>query len=133
MFLFSWERVFDEAEGSPLECCRIMEMLIQKQIPKNKYDPIFKYSNKSFNGTSFLLHADVMALNAFRYSHRDVAIYYALAAIRSMADYIATQQTTLDLLHCPVDLDLIEDNSLLRIERDKIHFIYEEVNLENTH
>lgn len=133
MFLFSWEKVFNEAEGSPLECCRIMEMLIEKQIPKNKYDPIFKYATKSFNGTSFMVHADVMALNAYKYSHRDVAIYYALASLRSMADYIATQQTTLDLYHVPVDLELIEENSLLRIGDGVVHFLYEEVTTENTH
>jgi hypothetical protein len=133
VFLFSWEKVFDEAEGSPLECCRIMEMLINKQIPTNRYDPIYKYSEKSFNGTSFLLHPDVMSLNAYKYSHRDVAIYYALAAIRSMADYLATKQTTLDVYHVPVDLEIIENNSLLRLEGDMVHFLYEEVTMENTH
>jgi len=133
VFLFSWEKVFETANGSPLECCRIMEMLINKQIPTNRYDPIFKYSKKSFNGTSFLLHPEVMSLNAYKYSHRDVAVYYALAAIRSMADYLATQQTTLDLLYVPVDLDLIQENRLLRLDGDIVHFKYEEVTKRNTH
>ena len=133
MFLFGWEKVFDAAVGSPLECCRIMEMLIKRRIPTNRYDPIYKYSNMSFSGNSFLVHPDVVVLNAYKHSHRELAIYYALASMRSMADYLATQQTTLDTLHVPVDLDLIKDNSLLRIEDYKVHFLYEEVTAENIH
>ena len=133
MFLFGWEKVFDAADGSPVECCRIMEMLIKRRIPTNRYDPIYKYSNRKFSGSSFLVHPDVAVLNAYKHSHRELAIYYALASMRSMADYIATQKTTLDILHSPVDLDLIKDNSLLRIEGDQIHFLYEEVTAENIH
>ena len=48
---------------------------------------------------------------------------------------ITTQikKTTLDSLHCPVDLDEINDNRLLIIEDETITFIYEEVTLETIH
>jgi hypothetical protein len=133
MFLFDWQKVYETADASPLLCCVIMEMIIKKQIPKNKYDRIYNYSQKDFKGDCFLLHPDVLMYHSYKYSHRDIAIYYALAACRPLADYIATQKTTLDVLHLPVDLDLISNNSLLSIEDGNVHFLYEEVTKKDIH
>ncbi len=133
MFLFDWQKVYDEADGSISQCNRIMEMLITRRIPINKYDPIYKFSQKNFAGTSFLLHPDVLVYESYKYSQRELAEYYAIASVRSLANYIATQQTTLDLLHLPVDLDLIKNNRLLRVDEQYVHFLYEEVTSENLH
>tara|TARA_B100000768_G_scaffold178686_1_gene194897 strand:- start:15 stop:347 length:333 start_codon:yes stop_codon:yes gene_type:complete len=110
-----------------------MEMLVKKQLPKNKYDRIYKYSNKNFTGSSFLLHGDMLLYHSYKYTHRELAIYYALASLRNYAEYITSHKTTLDPLHCPVDLDLIKDNRLLIVLPDEITFIYEEVTLETIH
>jgi hypothetical protein len=56
-----------------------------------------------------------------------------LASLRSTAEYIATNKTTLDALHCPVPLDEINDNRLLIVLEDEITLIYEEVTLETIH
>lgn len=133
MFLFDWQKVYDSAEGNISRCNLIMEMLILKQTPKNKYDPIYAFSQKDFSGNSFLLHPDVLLYHSYKYSKRDIAIYFALASIRNLADYMVSQKTTLDLLHIPVELDLIKNNRLLTVESDKIHFLYEEVTSENIH
>jgi len=133
MFLFDWQKVYDSAEGNVSRCNMIMEMLINKQTPKNKYDRIYKFSRMDFSGHSFLLHPDVLLYHSYKYSTRDISIYYALASIRSLPDYMVSRKITLDLIHLPVDLESITDNRLLRIEGGDIHFLYEEVTPENIH
>ena len=133
MFLFDWQKVYDSAEGNVSRCNMIMEMLISKQTPRNKYDRIYKFSRMDFTGSSFLLHPDVLLHHSYKYSNRDVSIYYALASIRGYAEYVVSQKTTLDLIHLPVSLESITDNRLLRIEDGNIHFLYEEVTPENIH
>ena len=133
MLLFDWKKVFDTADGNIAACNLIMEMLIKSQIPRNKFDPIYKYSHKNFVGTSFLAHGDFLLFNSYKYTSKELCIYYALASLRSHADYIAYNKTTLDSLHCPVDLEEINDNRLLIVLEDEITFIYEEVTLETIH
>jgi len=133
MLLFDWKKVFDTADGNIAVCNLIMEMLIKSQIPRNKFDPIYKYSHKNFVGTSFLAHGDFLLFNSYKYTSRELCVYYALASLRSHADYIAYNKTTLDSLHCPVDLEEINDNRLLIVDEKDITFIYEEVTLETIH
>lgn len=133
MLLFDWKKVYDTAEGNIATCNLIMEMLINQQIPKNKYDRIYKYSNKKFTGSSFLLHGDLLLYHSYKYTSKELCIYYALASLRNYADYIASYKTTLDSLHCPVPLEQLNDNRLLIVDEEEITFIYEEVTLETIH
>ena len=133
MLLFDWKKVYDTAEGNIATCNLIMEMLVNQQIPKNKYDAIYKYSNKKFTGSSFLLHGDLLLYHSYKYTSKELCIYYALASLRSYADYIASYKTTLDALHCPVPLEQLNDNRLLIVDAKEITFIYEEVTLETIH
>jgi hypothetical protein len=133
MLLFDWKKVFDTAEGNISLCNLIMEMLIKKQIPRNKYDYIFKYYQLNFAGTSFLLHPEFLLYNAYKYTPRELCVYYGLASLRNYSDYMATGKTTLDPLHCPVDLETLKDNRLLIISENEITLIYEEVTLETIH
>ncbi|MAI05557.1 MAG: hypothetical protein CMA07_07580 [Euryarchaeota archaeon] len=133
MLLFDWKKVFDTAQGNIAACNMIMDMLVKSQVPRNKYDPIYKYSYKDFAGDSFLLHGEMLLYNSYKYTQKELCIYYALASLRSTAEYFATQKTTLDTLHCPVPLETINDNRLLIISSNEITFIYEEVTLETIH
>ena len=133
MLLFDWTKVYDKAKGNIVECNRIMEMITTKRLPTNKRDPLYKYSNINFIGRCFLLHPDILLFNSYEYDQREIAIYYALAAMRSISEYSATQKITLDLIRVPVELDTINENRLLRIESGNIHFIYEEVNPMEIH
>ena len=133
MLLFDWTKVYDKAEGNISICNQIMEMIITKRIPKNKFDPLYKYSKVNFIGRNFLIHPDILLFNTYKYSQRDVSIYYALSALRSISDYKATKKITLDLIRLPVELETINENKLLRIEKDYIHFKYEEVPQEIIH
>jgi hypothetical protein len=110
-----------------------MEMPIKGTIPKNKYDPIYKFSQKNFVGNSFLVHPEFLLYHSYKYEQKEICMYYALASLRSLSDYYASNKTTLDPLHCPVDLDDIKDNRLLIVLPDEITFIYEEVQLETIH
>jgi hypothetical protein len=110
-----------------------MEMIITKRIPKNKFDPLYKYSKVNFIGRNFLIHPDILLFNTYKYSQRDLSIYYALSALRSISDYKATKKITLDLIRLPVELETINENKLLRIEKNYIHFKYEEVPQEIIH
>ena len=133
MLLFDWKKVYDTAAGSIYNCNMIMEMLIRGSVPKNKYDPIYKFSSKNFTGSSFLVHPEFLLYNSYKYTQRELCIYYALASLRSLPEYLATHKTTLDALHCPVPVEEIKDNRLLIVLEDEITFIYEEVTLETIH
>jgi hypothetical protein len=133
MFLFDWKKVYDAADGNIYECNLIMEMLIKKSIPENRYDPIYKFFDMDFRGHSFILHPDILLYHAYKYLIRDVTVYYALASLRSLPEYFISHKITLDRLHLPVELDTIKDNRLLTVDYDSIHFLYEEVPTENIH
>tara|TARA_Y100000289_G_C3885302_1_gene130923 strand:- start:419 stop:820 length:402 start_codon:yes stop_codon:yes gene_type:complete len=133
MLLFDWKKVYDTAAGSIYNCNMIMEMLIRGSVPKNKYDPIYKFSSKNFRGNSFLVHPEFLLYNSHKYDQKEICMYYALASLRSLTEYYASNKTTLDSLHCPVDLDEINDNRLLIVDDESITFIYEEVTLETIH
>ena len=127
MLLFDWKKVYDTAQGDTVTCNKIMSMLIKGQLPKNKFDPIYKFSHKNFTGKSFLVHPDVLLFHSYKYTQREISIYYALASMRSYGEYLATGKITLDSLHCPTPLTLITDNRLLAVDEQDIYFRYEEV------
>lgn len=133
MLFYDWEKIFEASEGNPKSMYTILQMMYLGEIPKNKYDKIYKYSNKNFIGRSFLVHPDVLLFNAYKHSYREIGQYLALASLRPYVDYVTTGETSLDLAVCEVPVALFNDNSLLRIEGDKVHFLYEEVNKKDIH
>jgi hypothetical protein len=67
--------------------------------------------------------------NSFHYSAREISIYLSIAGLRKLPHWIATKDTTLDLLHVPdedVVLDALYESRLFHIEDGKVHFRYEE-------
>jgi|TARA_A200000159_G_C7215459_1_gene293870 hypothetical protein len=135
MFFYDWPKIYDASQGSVIEIVRIFRMIVEKQIPKNKYDPIYRYSQKNFSGISFMLHPDVLLYHSFKYKYREIAQYISLCALRSSADFISTQDPSLDVILLP-GLDpekIIENNRLLIIDEDKVYFRYEEVNPKEIH
>jgi hypothetical protein len=133
MLLFNWKKIYDAAGGSSTEAFRIFEMLTKSKIPNNRYDKIYKYRNTDFTGRSFLVHPDVLLFNSYQFSHREIAVYLSIASLRKLPHWIATKDTTLDLLHVPdedVVLESIYESRLLYIENRKVHFVYEEAPME---
>lgn len=133
MLLYDWKKIFTLANGEPSSIFIIFEMLVNQSIPKNKYDPKYKFYEVNFSGESFLVHPDVLLYNAFRHSRRDISIYLAFASMRSLGGYFASGDITLDLLEMPIDpFQHLEHDRLLYMENDKLHFLYEEVPQEKT-
>jgi len=133
MLFYDWEKIFNASQGKGSDMFAIVKMMYLKEIPKNKYDKLYKFSTKSFIGTSFLVHPDVLLYNSYKHSFREIAQYLALASLRPYADYAITGETTLDLDVVEIPVELFYDNSLLYIEDDKLHFLYEEVNQKDIH
>ena len=130
MLLYDWRKIYKKSGGNVLEIFYILEMLVNKSIPTHRGDKLYKYSKVDFSGQSFILHPDVLLYNSYKHSYKDIAAYLATASFRSLAEYAATQTTTLELLHIPFADFLVENiktNSLLRVEDDLVHFLYEEV------
>ena len=138
MFLFDWQKICTHAEGKVVNTVRIFRMLVEKQVPKNKWDKIYKYSQIDFSGVSFMLHPDILLHHSYKYTYREIAQYIALCSLRSHAEYEATKQVTLDAILAPgVGADpflVLETNRLLSLDEDgQIHFLYEEVRPEEIH
>ena len=135
MFFYDWAKIYDASQGNVVEIVRIFRMIVEKQIPKNKYDPIYRYSQKDFSGMSFMLHPDILLYHSFKYKYREVAQYISLCALRSATDFISTQDPSLDMVLMPglCPETVIENNRLLKIGEDKVFFIYEEVNPKEIH
>ena len=130
MLLYDWRKIYKKSGGNVLEIFYILEMLVNKSIPTHRGDKLYKYSKVDFSGQSFILHPDVLLYNSYKHSYKDIAAYLATASFRSLAEYVATQTTTLELLHIPFADFLVENiktNSLLRVEDELVHFLYEEV------
>lgn len=133
MLLYDWGRIFTAAEGNPNTCIQIVKMMTYKEVPKNKYDPIYRFSQTNFSGSSFLVHPDVLLYHSYRYHSRDIAIYLAMASLRSFGEYKVNGKVTVDILSCPINpFEHLEEpqSRLLYIENDQIHFLYEEVPTE---
>jgi hypothetical protein len=133
MLLYDWNKIFDVTKGNPSAIYLIIKLLVNKEIPRNNYDKIFKYANLDFSGDCFLVHPDILLYHSYKHSFRDIAQYIALASLRPLADYLATGDKTLDLLTCEVDRELFNDNSLLHIKKNRVYFKYEEVNKKDIH
>jgi len=134
MLLFDWKKIFEKSNGQPFAIFTIVKMLVQKQIPTNKFDRIYKYSGTDFRGLNFLVHADLLVFNAYKYTYREIAQYVAVASLRSLGEYHATGETSLDLLKIPVNLlYILEENRLLYMIDDRLYLLYEEATQETIH
>jgi len=126
MLLFDWKKIYNTAAGDPTDIVRILRMLVEKRIPKNKYEKEYFYSQMNFDGTSFLVHPERLLYNGYKFTFREMAVYTGIAALRPLPDLYASHKITLDLLHLPAEtLPHIYENRLLEIENGLVHFLYE--------
>jgi len=126
MLLFDWKKIYSTAAGDPVDIVRILRMLVEKRIPKNKYDKEYFYSQLNFDGISFLVHPERLLYDGYKFTFREMAIYAGIAALRPLPDFYATNKITLDILQIPEEALLhVYDNRLLEIRDDSIHFLYE--------
>ena len=131
MFLFDWSKIYKASGGSSREAVRIFTMAVTREIPRNRYDPIYIYSQKSFSGNSYLLRPFLLIERSYKYTYKELADYIAAASFRSYANYKISRDTTLDRVLLPISdrrIDsFIENNRLLYLDSDRVHFLLEEV------
>lgn len=125
MVFFDWQKIYRKTGGSSKRIILVLKALCMTGLPRNVYDPVYKYYYDDFSGRSFLLQPELLLAYAFKYTPKEVAQYIGLASFRSYAYYRTTNDATLDLLHSPVSEDTIKQNRLLSIEDDRIVFLYE--------
>lgn len=126
MFLFSWKKIYKNSGGSVDAIYLIFKMLVRGEVPKNKYDPIYKYYNKDYTGQSFLKDPEDLLENAFKYKRKEVVEYLALASYRSYTDYIMYSTITLDVINSPLPLHKLKKNRLLYLNpSNQIEFRFE--------
>jgi len=132
LFLYDWQKIYEKSRGDASSIFVIFKMIVNNEVPRNKFDKTYKFSNLRFIGDSFLVHPDVLLYNSYKYSHVEVAQYLALASLRPLSDYLTTGITSLERNLLELDISFFEDNRLLNIQEDKIIFEYEEVPQEKT-
>jgi hypothetical protein len=130
MLLFSWKKIYRKSGGMSSRIILILKTMLNTTIPKNRWDPTYKYFYEDFSGTSFLINPYDLLQNSFRWTKKEIGDYVGLASFRSLGEYRATGKKTLDLAHSPIGIDAINKNRLLRVENGEIHFYYEDYTKE---
>ena len=126
MLLFDWDKVMKVSNGNISHIIAILRMITYKKLPTNYYDPTFKFQRYKFGGSSFLMNPLDLLEKGRQFSDREVVEYAGVASFRSYHYFKETKDTTLDLLHCKVSQDIINNNRLLDIKANRIHFMFEE-------
>ena len=128
MILYNWKKIKKESNGNVKDILTILHILTYKLPPVNRHDRIYKFWQKSFHGHSFLVNPEPLFIQRRRYSDSEIAQYAGIASLRNYYEYQNTKDTTLDLFLFTGNQDIIENNRLLWIEEDSIHFKFEEIN-----
>jgi hypothetical protein len=127
MLLYNWKKIKKESNGNVKDILTILHILTYKLPPVNRHDRIYKFWQKSFHGHSFLVNPEPLFIQRRRYSDSEIAQYAGIASLRNYYEYQNTKDTTLDLFLFTGNQDIIENNRLLWIEGDSIHFKFEEI------
>jgi hypothetical protein len=126
MIKYNWEKIFRETNGDSTSILTIVHLLTYKRIPASKKDKTYKYFGKSFVGDSFLLNPRQLLAERKNYSNKEAAEYIAVASYRNYFNYNRTGETTLELIHLPVDTTIVNRNRMLRVENGLVHFLFED-------
>lgn len=126
ILLYSWKKIHRAAKGSCNKIVAILDMIANNRKIVGRNDPRARFYDMDFSGLSFLLNAEGLLLRRRFYTNKEIAQYLALASLRSHAEYVMTGKTYLDIVKVSMPLELIQNNRLLKIEEDRIRFLFEE-------
>jgi len=106
----------------------IIDYITFRPIPSLFTDPVKNYVLIDWSGSSFLLRPKELLRAGYggKYSKKEMAQYIWLASLRNYSEYLITNKLSLDLLACLGKEDLINNNSLLQLVDDQVHFRFEE-------
>ncbi len=122
---YNWKALLKYSGGSNNTLLDIFEYLNNKRLPKNKFDPAYRWSQINFTGTSFLINPNQLLGCRKDYKSSECVDYIGLASIRNYANYYLTKDRSLEIELCPLPIERVKANRLLCLEKDRIHFIYE--------
>ena len=125
MIYFDWKKILEASNGNVADIITIMRIITFRITPKNYYDKTFRFYEKSFHGSSFLVNAEDLLQEGRAYSDKEVAEYVGVASFRNYYEYKKTKDTTLDLIFCQVVRTRLTKQTV-EIRDGKIHFKYEE-------
>jgi hypothetical protein len=126
MLLYNWKKIYRKSGGSSQRILLILKAMLHTEMPYNRFDPIYRYYYEDFSGHSFLVSPGWLLQHRHKWKDKELATYIGLASFRNLGEYYATGKLTLDLSHSPIGKDAINNNRLLRIEGQNIHFYYED-------
>ena len=126
MIKYNWEKINSETNGDSTSILTVIHLLTYKRIPASRKDKTYKYFGKSFVGDSFLLNPRQLLAERRNYSNKEAAEYIAVASYRNYFNYNRTGETTLELIHLPVDTTIVNRNRMLRVENGLVHFLFED-------
>jgi len=134
MIYYNWKKIVEASNGNVGDIITILRIITYRLTPKNYYDKTFKFYEKNFGGSSFLINPDkLLTTGRAQYSDKEVAEYVGVASYRNYHEYVKTKDTTLDLIFCKVSEDIIRKNRLLEIRDGFIHFKFEETITEKNY
>ena len=124
MIQFDWSRVKKLSEGNSTEIIKIMSAITWPTgMPTRQQKRLNPYYWKDFDGLSFLLEPEKLLTKKYELPVKEIVEYIALASRRSLAEYLLTKETTLDIRLAPF---IPEKNQLLTITNTAVHFMYEQ-------
>ena len=134
MIYYNWKKIVEASNGNVGDIITILRIITYRLTPKNYYDKTFKFYEKNFGGSSFLINPDkLLTTGRAQYSDKEVAEYVGVASFRNYHEYVKTKDTTLDLIFCKVSEDIIRKNRLLEIREGFIYFKFEETITEKNY
>ena len=55
MLFYDWKKIYETCKGNTAEIVRVLKMLVEKQLPVNHYDKIYKYYHIAVSYTHLTL------------------------------------------------------------------------------
>ena len=134
MIYYNWKKIVEASQGNVGDIITILRIITYKITPKNYYDKTFKFYEKNFGGSSFLIYPEeLLTTGRAQYSDREVAEYAGVASFRNYHECVRNKDARLDLIFCKVNEDIIEKNRLLEIRDGYIIFKFEETTMEKNY
>jgi hypothetical protein len=123
MILYDLEKILKYSNNKVGEFFNIFTFIVLDKVPKSPGDYRgLKYYDIDFSGKSFLINPEDLLKNAKRYTKKEIVEYIILAARRPLGAYLSSLDTSLDRDLAPIN---IPKNRLIRIEDNRIYFLYE--------
>lgn len=122
---YDWQKIRRYAKGNANRVIKVIAYQTFKHIPESQYDPMYQVAYSNWSGPSFLAYPDRLLSYRRIYTPRQIAEYIGIASYRSYTNYKLTKQVHLSLLECPIPMEKMANNPLLRVVDDSIQFLHE--------